>query len=82
MGCKPSELQIQHNGDLFNEDINIKGKFITGLHLARKRENNDRLEENFQLAFAKSKLKKYEKLQPFQHQKKKFYIRISIKFFV
>ena len=62
MGCKPSKLQIQHNGDLFNEDINVKRKFITGLHLARKRGNNDGLEANFKLAFAKSKPKKYEKV--------------------
>ena len=67
MGCKPSKLQIQHNGDLFNEDINVKRKFITGLHLAREREG---AEANFQLAFSKSKLKNMKKLQPFQRQNK------------
>ena len=60
MGCEPSKLQIQHNGDLFNEDFNVKRKFITGLHLARECGNNDGLEANFQLAFAKSRLRKYE----------------------
>ena len=54
MGCKPSKLQIQHNGDLFNEDINVERKFITGLHLTCEREGAD-----FSTGICKVRTKKY-----------------------
>ena len=57
MGCKPSKLQIQHNGDLFNEDTDIRKRFLTGLHVSK---GADGLEGNFQIAFGKTKRKRYE----------------------
>ena len=59
MGCKPSKLQIQHNGDLFNEDIDIRKRFLTGLHVSK---GTDSLEGNFQIAFGKTKRKRCEKV--------------------
>ena len=35
MGCKPSRLQVQFNGDLFNEDIDIRKIFLTGIHISK-----------------------------------------------
>ena len=81
MGCRPSKLQIQHNGDLFDEDINVKRKFITGLHLTCEREGAD-----FSTGICKVKTKKYEKVAtipaPEQNQIKEYilYSRIDIKF--
>ena len=66
MGCKPSKLQIQHNGDLFNEDTDIRKKFITGLQLGKDR--NGSIEGGFQMTFVTSKLKKYEKVAHIQPQ--------------
>ena len=60
MGCKPSKLQIQHNGDLFNEDTDVRKKFITGLQLGRDR--NGSIKGGFQMTFSTSRLKKYEKV--------------------
>ena len=51
MGCKPSKLQIQHNGDLFNEDTDDRKKLLTGLQASKSPEG---VEVNFQIAFAKS----------------------------
>ena len=59
MGCKPSKLQIQHNGDLFNEDNDIRKRFLTGLRVSK---GTDSLEGNFQIAFGKTKRKRYEKV--------------------
>ena len=60
MGCKPSKLQIQHNGDLFNEDTDIRKRFLTGLHMSK---GDDGIEGNFQIAFGKTKRKRYKKWQ-------------------
>ena len=59
MGCKPSKLQIQHNGDLFNEDTDVRKRFLTGLRVSK---GADGLEGNFQIVFAKTKRKRYEKV--------------------
>ena len=59
MGCKPSKLQIQHNGDLFKEDTDIRKRFLTGLYVSK---GTDGLEGNFQAAFGKTKQKRYEKV--------------------
>ena len=59
MGCKPSKLQIQHNGDLLNEDTDIRKRFLTGLHVSK---GADGIEGNFQIAFGKTKGKRYEKV--------------------
>ena len=61
MGCKPSKLQIQHNGYLFNEDVISKSqkRFLTGVQASK---GADGLEGNFQIVFAKTKRKRYEKV--------------------
>ena len=50
---------MQHNGDLFNEDTDIRKRFLTGLHVSK---GTDGLEGNFQIAFEKTKRKRYEKV--------------------
>ena len=60
MGCKPSKIQIQHNGDLFNEDTDIRKKFITGLQIGKDKSGS--VEGGFQITFASSRLKKYERV--------------------
>ena len=60
MGCKPSKLQIQHNGDLFNEDTDVRKKFITGLQIGK--DCNGAIEGGFQMTFVTSRLKKYERV--------------------
>ena len=59
MGCKPSKLQIQHNVDLFNEDTDIRKRFLTDLHVLK---GADGIEGNFQIAFGKTKRKTCEKV--------------------
>ena len=59
MGCKPSKLQIQHNGDLFNEDTDVRKRFLTGLQASKGAYG---LEGNFQIVFAKTKRKRYEEV--------------------
>lgn len=59
MGCKPSKLQIQHNGDLFNEDTDVRKRFLTGIHTGKGKRS---LEGNLQVAYATTRVKKYEKV--------------------
>ena len=59
MGCKPSKLQIQHNGELFNEDTDVRKRFLTALQVSK---GTDGLEGNFLIAFGKTKRKRYEKV--------------------
>ena len=59
MGCTPSKLQIQHNGDQFNEDTDVRKRFLTSLQVSK---GTDGLEGNFQIAFGKTKRKRYEKV--------------------
>ena len=68
MGCKPSKLQIQRNGDLFKEDTEVRKRFLTGLQASK---GADGLEGNFQIVFAKTKRKRYhEKVVTFRHNNK------------
>ena len=60
MGCKPSKIQIQHNGDLFNEDTDVRKKFITGLQVGKDR--NGSVEGGLQITFMSSRLKRYERV--------------------
>ena len=59
MGCKPSKLQIQQNGDLFNEDTDARRNFMTGIQASKGRNG---LEGNLQIAFGTSRLKRYERV--------------------
>ena len=59
MGCKPSQLQIQHNGDLVNEDTHVRKRFLTGIHVGKGKNG---LEGNLQVAYATTRVKKYEKV--------------------
>lgn len=59
MGCKPSKLQIQENGDLFNEDTDVRRNFMTGIQASKGRNG---VEGNFQVAFGISRLKRYERV--------------------
>ena len=59
MGCKPSKLLIQHNGNLFNEDTDVRKRFLTGLQASKSAEG---IEGNFQIAFTTSRRKRYEKV--------------------
>ena len=56
---KPSKPQIQHNGDLFNGDTDVRKKFLTGLQASKSAQG---IEGNFQIAFTASGRKKYEKV--------------------
>ena len=59
MGCKPSSPQIQSNGDLFNEDTDIRKRFLTGVHISKGASG---IEGNIQLAFGTTRKKKYERV--------------------
>ena len=59
MGCKPSSPQIQSNGDLFNEDSDIRKRFLTGVHVSKGASG---IEGNIQLAFGTTRKKKYERV--------------------
>ena len=58
MGCKDSRTEVQ-NGELFNEDINVRKRFLTGLQASKGAEG---IEGNFQIAFATTKKKRYERM--------------------
>ena len=59
MGCKDSRVEIQNNGELFNEEINVRKRFLTGLQASKGAEG---IEGNFQIAFATTKKKRYERV--------------------
>ena len=59
MGCKPSNPQIQSNGDLFNEDVDIRRRFLTGIHISKGAEG---IEGNIQIALGTTRKKKYERV--------------------
>ena len=58
MGCKDSRTEVQ-NGELFNEDIDVRKRFLTGLQASKGAEG---IEGNFQIAFATTKKKRYERV--------------------
>ena len=58
MGCTSSkQKQKQFDGDLYNEDSDVRRKLLTGIHMSKGPEG---IERNFQFAFEKTKRKKYE----------------------
>ena len=57
MGCASSKKQ--HKEGLFNEDSDVRRKFLTGIQMSKGSEG---IEGNFQLAFGKTKRKRYEKV--------------------
>ena len=59
MGCKNSRVEIQNDGKLINEDIDVRKRFLTGLQASKGAEG---IEGNFQIAFATTKKKRYERV--------------------
>ena len=59
MGCKPSKLQIQTNGDLFNEDTDARRKFLAGLQMSKGAEG---IEGNVQIALGITRKKRYQRV--------------------
>lgn len=57
MGCTSSKKQ--HKEGLFNEDSDVHRKLLTGIQMSKGAEG---IEGNFQLAFGKTKRKRYEKV--------------------
>ena len=49
----------QHKKGLFNEDSDVRRKLLTGIQMSKSPEG---IEGNFQLAFGKTKRKRYEKV--------------------
>ena len=58
MGCKSSRPETRGEG-LFKEETDVRKSLLTGIEAKR---NGDGLEGNFQIAFAKKKHKRYEKV--------------------
>ena len=58
MGCGLSKKQYKEG--LFNEDSDVRRKLLTGIQMSKSPEG---IEGNFQLAFGKTKRKRYEKWQ-------------------
>ena len=57
-GCKSTE----NNGrELYNEDVNVRHRFLFGVHVSRDPEG---IEGNVQLACGAIKKKKYERVPP------------------
>ena len=50
---------MQNNDDLFNEDINVRKRFLMGLQASKGAEG---IEGNFQIAFATTGRKRYERV--------------------
>ena len=63
MGCKNSTEN--NRGELFNEDVNIKHRFLTGTHISKGAEG---LEGNVQIALGTIRKKKYERVTNGQTQ--------------
>ena len=59
MACRSSKTQRQNNGDLFNEDTNVRRKLLTGIQISK---DTDGIEGNVQIAFGKTKRKRCEKV--------------------
>ena len=59
MGCKPSNVRNENQRELFNEDVDIKHRFLTGIHISKGAEG---LEGNVQIAFGTTRKKKYERV--------------------
>ena len=59
MGCKSSKPETQNSSDLFNEDTNVRKRFLTGLQASKGAEG---IEGNFQIAFTTTKRKRYKRV--------------------
>ena len=59
MGCKPSKPKIQANGDLYNENIETRRRFLTGVNMSKGAEG---IEGNIQIALGTTRKKKYERV--------------------
>ena len=55
MGCKSSTEQRE----IYNEDINIKHRFLAGIHISKDPEG---IEGNIQIALGTIRKKKYERV--------------------
>ena len=62
MGCRHSKhSRVKHNGQLYNEDVDIREKFLTGVHIAK---GANGIEGNIQIALGTTRQKKYELVTP------------------
>ena len=69
MGCKHSKhSRVKHNGKLYNEDVDIRKKFLTGVHIAR---GANGIEGNMQIALRTTRRKKYELVAPAMTEEEK-----------
>ena len=59
MGCKNSNERIE----LFNENVDIKRRFLTGIHISKGAEG---IEGNAQIALGTTRKKKYERVNQAQ----------------
>ena len=60
MGCKNSS---RNEGELFNEDVDIKRRFLNGVHISKGAEGTaGHIEENIQIALGTTRKKKYERV--------------------
>ena len=55
MGCKSRTEERE----LFNEDVDIKRRFLTGIHISKGAEG---IEGNVEIAFGTTRKKKYERV--------------------
>ena len=56
MGCKNTNA---NNRELFNEDVDVKRRFLTGIHFSKGAEG---MKGNVQIALATTREKKYERV--------------------
>ena len=56
MGCKNTNANEE---EFFNEDVDIKRRFLTGIHFSKGAEG---IEGNVQIALATTRKKKYERV--------------------
>ena len=69
MGCKQTKhSRVKHNGQLYNEDVDKRKKFLTGIHIAK---GANGIEGNIQLAFGTARRKKYELVTPAMTEEEK-----------
>ena len=52
---------MEHNRHIYNEDVDIRKKFLTGVHIAK---GANGIEGNIQIALGTTRRKKYELVTP------------------
>ena len=57
MGCKPSKLEVQQDGNVYNEETDTKRVFLSGVQFGKK---NDGLEGGIQISLRSVCSKRYE----------------------